>query len=130
MQNRTHTCNELRLANVGEKVKISGWMGNVRMVGSNFAFVVVRDFYGTTQVVIEDGCQLALERLYFICHILFFVSINIISHSEIMSDRTFKHFRRKLFFNIRFKSMIENICNTFSQSQECVAENIQALLYA
>ena len=54
MQNRTHTCNELRLEHVGRKVKISGWMENVRMVGSNFAFVVVRDFYGTTQVVVED----------------------------------------------------------------------------
>ena len=52
-QSRTHTCNELRLENVGEKVKIVGWMENVREVGSNFAFVVVRDFYGTTQVVIE-----------------------------------------------------------------------------
>ena len=52
-QSRTHTCNELRLENAGEKVKIVGWMENVREVGSNFAFVVVRDFYGTTQVVIE-----------------------------------------------------------------------------
>ena len=53
-QSRTHTCNELRLENVGEKVKIVGWMENVREVGSNFAFVVVRDFYGTTQVVVEN----------------------------------------------------------------------------
>ena len=53
MQSRTHTCNELRLENVGQKVKIVGWMENVREVGSNFAFVVVRDFYGTTQVVVE-----------------------------------------------------------------------------
>ena len=53
-QNRTHTCNQLRIENVGEKVRIVGWMENVREVGSNFAFVVVRDFYGTTQVVIED----------------------------------------------------------------------------
>ena len=52
-QSRTHTCNELRLKNVGEKVKIVGWMENVREVGNNFAFVVVRDFYGTTQVVVE-----------------------------------------------------------------------------
>ena len=54
MQSRTHTCNELRLGNVGEKVKIVGWMENVRAVGNNFAFVVVRDFYGTTQVVVEN----------------------------------------------------------------------------
>jgi len=53
MQNRTHTCNELRMEHVGQNVKISGWMENVRSVGANFAFVVVRDFYGTTQVVIE-----------------------------------------------------------------------------
>ena len=53
MQSRTHTCNELRLEHVGQKVKIVGWMENVREVGSNFAFVVVRDFYGTTQVVVE-----------------------------------------------------------------------------
>ena len=53
MQSRTHTCNELRLEHVGQKVKIVGWMENVREVGNNFAFVVVRDFYGTTQVVIE-----------------------------------------------------------------------------
>ena len=53
-QMRTHTCGELRLANVGERVRIAGWMENVREVGSNFAFVVVRDFYGTTQVVVEN----------------------------------------------------------------------------
>ena len=52
-QSRTHTCNQLRIENVGEKVKIVGWMENVREVGQNFAFVVVRDFYGTTQVVVE-----------------------------------------------------------------------------
>ena len=52
-QMRTHTCNELRMEHVGQKVKIVGWMENVREVGSNFAFVVVRDFYGTTQVVVE-----------------------------------------------------------------------------
>ncbi len=52
-QMRTHTCNELRMEHVGQQVRIVGWMENVREVGSNFAFVVVRDFYGTTQVVVE-----------------------------------------------------------------------------
>ena len=52
-QSRTHTCNQLRAENVGEKVKLVGWMENVREVGQNFAFVIVRDFYGTTQVVVE-----------------------------------------------------------------------------
>ena len=61
-QSRTHTCNELRLEHVGQKVKIVGWMENVREVGSNFAFVVVRDFYGTTQVVIEDETMMAIVK--------------------------------------------------------------------
>ncbi len=58
-QSRTHTCNELRLEHVGQKVKIVGWMENIREVGSNFAFVVVRDFYGTTQVVVETAGMMA-----------------------------------------------------------------------
>ncbi len=53
MQSRTHNCGELRLCDAGKAVTIVGWMENVREVGSNFAFVVLRDFYGTTQVVIE-----------------------------------------------------------------------------
>ncbi len=53
-QSRTHNCGELRLANVGEQVTLVGWLENVREVGNNFAFCVLRDFYGTTQVVIEN----------------------------------------------------------------------------
>ena len=52
-QSRTHNCGELRLSDAGKKVTIVGWLENVREVGSNFAFLVVRDFYGTTQVVVE-----------------------------------------------------------------------------
>ena len=52
-QSRTHTCNDLRLSDAGKTVTIVGWMENVREVGANLAFVVVRDFYGTTQVVVE-----------------------------------------------------------------------------
>ena len=61
-QSRTHTCNELRMENVGEKVKIVGWMENVREVGNNFAFVVVRDFYGTTQVVVENAEMMGIVK--------------------------------------------------------------------
>ena len=53
MQSRTHNCGELRLCDAGKTVTVNGWMENVREVGSNFAFIVLRDFYGTTQVVVE-----------------------------------------------------------------------------
>ena len=56
-QSRTHTCNDLRRSNVGEKVTLVGWMENVREVGSTLAFVILRDFYGTTQVVVENNPQ-------------------------------------------------------------------------
>ncbi len=53
VQNRTHTCGGLRLADAGKTVKLSGWMENIREVGSELAFIVLRDFYGTTQIVAE-----------------------------------------------------------------------------
>ena len=61
-QSRTHTCNELRMEHVGQKVTIVGWMENVREVGNNFAFVVVRDFYGTTQVVVENEAMMSIVK--------------------------------------------------------------------
>ena len=50
-QSRTHNCGELRIVDEGKHVRICGWLENVREVGANLSFAVVRDFYGTTQVV-------------------------------------------------------------------------------
>ena len=54
-QSRTHNCGELRLAHAGQQVRLVGWLENVREVGSNFAFLVLRDFYGTTQIVVDSA---------------------------------------------------------------------------
>ena len=62
MQSRTHTCGELRLSDAGKTVTIVGWLENVREVGSNFAFCVLRDYYGTTQVVIENEEMMRLVK--------------------------------------------------------------------
>ena len=61
-QSRTHTCGELRLSDAGRQVKIVGWLENVREVGSELAFAVLRDFYGTTQVVAETPEMVKLLR--------------------------------------------------------------------
>ncbi len=53
IQSRTHNCNELRSSNIGEKVTIAGWYENMRKVSKNLGFLILRDFYGTTQVVVE-----------------------------------------------------------------------------
>ena len=62
MQSRTHTCGELRLSDAGKTVTIVGWLENVREVGANFAFCVLRDYYGTTQVVIETEDMMKLVK--------------------------------------------------------------------
>ena len=62
MQSRTHNCGELRLADAGKTVTVNGWMENVREVGSNFAFIVLRDFYGTTQVVVETEEMMSIIK--------------------------------------------------------------------
>ena len=62
MQSRTHNCGELRLSDAGKSVTIVGWLENVREVGANFAFCVLRDFYGTTQVVIENEEMMKLVK--------------------------------------------------------------------
>ena len=52
-QSRTHNCNELRLADAGKTVTLVGWYENIRRVSKNLGFVILRDFYGTTQIVPE-----------------------------------------------------------------------------
>ena len=52
-QSRTHNCNELRITDVNQKVTLAGWFENLRKVSKNLGFAILRDFYGTTQLVIE-----------------------------------------------------------------------------
>ena len=59
---RTHTCGELRMEHVGQTVTLAGFLENVREVGQNLAFAVLRDFYGTTQVVIENEAMMAIIK--------------------------------------------------------------------
>lgn len=47
---RTHRCDELRLEDVGKKVKISGFLETIRDLGG-LVFLDIRDMYGVTQVV-------------------------------------------------------------------------------
>jgi len=54
---RTHTCAQLRAADVGQEVRISGWIHRTRE-HANVLFVDLRDHYGITQVVIETDSDL------------------------------------------------------------------------
>ena len=57
---RTHNCNELTLKNVGETVKIAGWIQTIRDLGG-LVFVDVRDQYGITQAVISGENKIVDE---------------------------------------------------------------------
>ena len=47
---KTHTCNEISLEDVGQKVRIAGWVETIRDLGG-LVFLDIRDMYGITQVV-------------------------------------------------------------------------------
>jgi len=58
---RTHTCGELRIAHVGTKVQLCGWVQIVRKFGS-ITFVDLRDRYGITQLFFDEAMTLELDK--------------------------------------------------------------------
>lgn len=54
MAYRTHNCNELTFDNLNERVSLAGWVDTIRDHGG-VAFIDLRDQYGITQVVVNDG---------------------------------------------------------------------------
>ncbi|MEV4742209.1 aspartate--tRNA ligase [Streptomyces sp. NPDC049555] len=51
---RSHTCGELRAADVGTDVRLSGWLHNRRDLGG-ILFIDLRDHYGLVQLVARPG---------------------------------------------------------------------------
>ena len=59
-QYRTHNCSELRKSNEGETVRLSGWVHRIYDLGG-VLFIILRDTYGITQCVVEEGSPLMAE---------------------------------------------------------------------
>ena len=57
---RTHNCGEFRMANVGQTVKLAGWVQRIRNLGA-MKFIDLRDQFGITQIIIGDDSNLHEE---------------------------------------------------------------------
>ncbi len=54
---RTHNCAALTAADVGQEVRLSGWVNRTRE-HANVLFIDLRDHYGITQIVVETSSEL------------------------------------------------------------------------
>ena len=80
---RTHNCGELRMANVGQTVKLAGWVQRIRNLGA-MKFIDLRDQFGITQIIIGDDSNLheEAEKLVTEC---------VISVEGVVSERSNKN---------------------------------------
>ena len=59
---RTHTCGELNINNINEKVKLSGWVQKIRNLGG-MVFIDLRDEFGITQILIDNKLEDKIKNL-------------------------------------------------------------------
>ena len=72
---RTHNCGELRLADAGKEVKISGWVNSVRNLGG-LTFMTLRDHFGITQVILDGQVPNTTSKDYFDATLIIFLFID------------------------------------------------------
>jgi aspartyl-tRNA synthetase len=57
---RSHTCGELRIADVNKEITLAGWVQTVRKFGS-ITFIDLRDRYGITQLLFSENLNAQLD---------------------------------------------------------------------
>ncbi|MDR0968455.1 MAG: aspartate--tRNA ligase [Holosporaceae bacterium] len=77
---RTHNCGELRRSDVGEVVKLSGWVNKKRDHGS-LLFVDLRDHYGITQCVVDSSAEIFGEVEKIRCECIVTIEGNVVERT-------------------------------------------------
>ena len=79
---RDYSCGELTIKNVGEEVKLSGWIQRIRNLGA-MKFIDLRDQFGITQIVIPDSNKELLELSDNLCtETVIFVKGDVVERSN------------------------------------------------
>ena len=65
---RTHSCNELRITDVGKQVRLAGWVQKIRNLGK-MVFLDLRDEFGITQIILNENVEGQIKDLTTECTI-------------------------------------------------------------
>ena len=78
---RTHRCNEIREAHIGQTVELAGWVDVIRDHGG-VLFVDLRDENGITQIVISDNEEIQKQAEELVTETVIQVIGNVIERSS------------------------------------------------
>ena len=78
---RTHNCGELKIENVGQEVKLSGWIQRIRNLGA-MKFIDLRDQFGITQIVISDDEKLQQQSQDLVTECVICVTGDVVERSN------------------------------------------------
>ena len=80
-QYRNHTCGELNIKNVGETVRLAGWVQRIRNLGA-MKFIDLRDEFGITQIVVSDNENIQSQASELVTECVISVEGNVVERSS------------------------------------------------
>ena len=95
---RTHNCGELRMANIGQTVKVAGWVQRIRNLGG-MKFIDLRDQFGITQIIISENEELQEQAKDLVTECVISVTRPSTSSKIAVSFLTFASVKRRFIYS-------------------------------